>query len=86
MSFSIKNPKNNFLSRIRKHGAIDQGKYRKISSERKCTDREYHAQDNYDVTHKEMKMYCDANQFPALPFGGLHPKPHGARGLSKHDH
>ena len=26
----------------RKHGVIDQGKYRKIASKRKWTDREYH--------------------------------------------
>ena len=31
-------------------------------------------------------MYCDTNQFPALPFCGPHTKPHGARGLSKHFH
>ena len=29
-------------------------------------------------------MYCNINQFPTLPFGGPHSKPHGARGLSKH--
>ena len=29
-------------------------------------------------------MYCDTNQPPALPVCGPHPKPHGARGLSKH--
>ena len=29
-------------------------------------------------------MYCDTNQFPALPFCGSHPKPHGARGLINH--
>ena len=28
-------------------------------------------------------MYCDTNQLPGLPFCGPHPKPHGARGLSK---
>ena len=33
-----------------------------------------------------MKMYCDTNKLPALPFGGPHPKPHGARGLSKNYH
>ena len=33
-----------------------------------------------------MKIYCDTNQFPALPFCGPHPKTHGARGLSKHYH
>ena len=31
-------------------------------------------------------MYCDTNQLPALPFCGSHTKPHGERGLSKHDH
>ena len=31
-------------------------------------------------------MYCDINQFPALPFCGPHPKPREARGLIKHDH
>ena len=31
-------------------------------------------------------MYCDTNQFPALPFCGYHPKPHGAMGLGKHYH
>ena len=67
-----------------KHGVIDQIKCRKISSKRKQTNREYHVQDNADVAHKNLKMYCDTNQLPALPFGGPHPKPHGERGLSKH--
>ena len=49
-------------------------------------DREYHVQDSSNVAHKYVKNYCDTNQFPALPFCGPHPKPHGARGLSKHDH
>ena len=29
-------------------------------------------------------MYCNTNQFLELSFSGLHSKPHGARGLSKH--
>ena len=33
---------------------------------------------------KDVKMYCNTNQFPALPFCGPHSKPHGAWGLSKH--
>ena len=65
---------------------IDQGKYRKRASKRKWTDREYHVQDNADVSHKYVKMYCDTNQFSALPFCGPHTKPHVARGLSKHNH
>ena len=31
-----------------------------------------------------MKVYCNTNQLPALPFFGPHPKPHGATVLSKH--
>ena len=67
-----------------KHGVIDQVKYRKISGKIKWTDREYHVQDNADVSHKDVKMYCESNQFPELLFFGTHPKPRGARGLSKH--
>ena len=71
---------------ICKHGVIDQGKYRKISIKRKWTDREYHVQDNADVAHKDVKMYCDTNQLPTLPFCGSHPKPHGSRGMGKKYH
>ena len=53
-----------------KHGVIDQGKERKISSKRKWIDREYHVQDNADVAQKDVKMYCDTNQLPALPLCG----------------
>ena len=70
----------------RKCGVIDQGKYRKRVSKRKWTYREYHVQDNADVAHKYVKMYCDTNQFPELPFCAPHPNPHGSRGLSKHYH
>ena len=56
------------------------------SSKRKWTEIEYHVQDNDDVAHKDVKMYCDTNQLPTLPFCGSHPKPHGARGLGKHYH
>ena len=54
--------------------------------ERKWRDRQYHVQDNSDVAHKYVKMYCNTNQFPSLPFCGPHSKPCGARGLSKHYH
>ena len=47
-----------------KHGFVDQVKYRKIASKIKCIDIEYHVQGNSDVSHKDMKMYCDTNQFP----------------------
>ena len=48
--------------------------------------RQYHIQDNADVEHKDVRMYCNTNQFPSLPFCGPNSKPHGARGLSKHHH
>ena len=70
----------------RKHGFIGQVKYRKIASKIKCTYRYYYVQDNYDVAHKYVKIYCYTNQFTALPFCGPHPKPHVKRGLSKHYH
>ena len=76
----------NMSKEHRKHGVVDQGKYRKISIKIKWTDIEYHVQDNADVSHKDVKMYCDTNQNPALIFCGRHPKPHGAMGLSKHHH
>ena len=70
----------------RKHGVIDQGKYKRRASNRKWTYREYHVQDNADVAHKEVKMYCNTNRLPALTFGVLYPKPLGIRVLSKHYH
>ena len=70
----------------RKNGAIDQGKSRKIFMNRKWIERKYHVQDNADVELKDVRMYCNTNQFPTLPFCGPHSKPHGARGLGKHYH
>ena len=67
----------------RKHGIIGQCKYRKRVIKRKWTYREYHVQDNADISHKDVKIYFDKTQFPALPFCGPHPNPHGARVLSK---
>ena len=54
--------------------------------ERKWIDIQYHVQDNLDVTHQDVKMFCNTNQFPSLPFCGPYSKPHGARGFSKHYH
>ena len=54
--------------------------------ERKCTDRKYHVQDNSDVAHQYVRMYCNTNQFPVLLLCGPYSEPHGARGLSKHYH
>ena len=54
--------------------------------ERKWTECKYHVQDNAAVELKYVKIYCNTNQFPALPFCAPHSKPHGARGPSKHYH
>ena len=64
-----------------KHVFIDKGNFKKRSSKIKWTEREYPVPDNADVAHQDVKMYCDTNQFPTLPFFGSRPKPHGARGL-----
>ena len=32
----------------------------------KWTDGQYHVQDNADVEHQDVKIYCNSNQFPAL--------------------
>ena len=70
----------------RKNGVIDQGKYRRIFMEIKWTDRQYYAQDNADVAHKDVKMYCNTNRFLLLSFCGPHSKPYGTRGMIKHYH
>ena len=64
----------------RQNGVIDQGKSRKIFMKRKWTEIKYHVQDNSSVELKDVKMYCNANQFPTLPFCVPHSKPHGAKG------
>ena len=43
-------------------------------------------QDNDDVSHYDVRVYCNTNKFPELTFCGPHSKPHGAKGLSKHYH
>ena len=35
---------------------------------------------------KDVKNYCNTNQFPALLFCGTYYKLHGSRGMSKHYH
>ena len=69
-----------------KDGAIDLVKYKKQFMERKWTVRQYHVQDNADVEHQDVKMYCNTNKLPEISFCGPHSKPRGARGLNKHDH
>ena len=53
---------------------------------KKWAEKKYHVQDNAAVELKDVKIYRNKNQFPALPFCGPHSKPHGARGASKHYH
>ena len=43
-----------------KHGSIYQRKDSKRSSKIKWTDGEYHVQDNADVAHKNVKIYCSS--------------------------
>ena len=69
-----------------KNGVFDQGKNNKQFMEIKWTDRKYHVQDKTDVAHKYVRMYCNKNQSPALPFCGPHSKTNGTRVLSKHYH
>ena len=69
-----------------KDGLIDNGKYKKRFKEIKWIDRQYHVQNNDDVEHQDLKIYCNTNQFPELSFCGPHSKPNGARGMSKHYH
>ena len=54
--------------------------------ERKWTYRRYHVQDNADVAHQYVRMYCNTNKLPSLTSGRPNYKPHVARGLSKHYH
>ena len=61
---------------ISKNRVIDKGKDIKRASKRKWTDREYHVQNNADVEHKNVKIHCNTNQFPELPFCVPHPKTH----------
>ena len=45
----------------RKNGVFYQVKNNKLLLERKCTDRQYHVQDNGDVEHQNLRMYCNTN-------------------------
>ena len=52
--------------------------------ERKWTGRKYHVQYNANVELKDVKIYCNKNQFLEFSFYGPNSKPHGVRSLSKH--
>ena len=81
-----KESKDHLEGEHRKNDAIDQGKSRKIFMKRKWTNRKYHVQDNASVELKYVKIYCNTNKFPELPFYVPYSKPHGARGIGKHYH
>ena len=81
-----KESKDHLKGEHRQNGVIDQGKSRKIFMNRKWTEIKYHVQENTLVELKDVKIYCNTNQFPALPLCGPHSKHHGARGLGKHYH
>ena len=63
-----------------KNSVFYQGGNNKRFVEIKWTDRQYHFQNNADVAHQYVIMYCNTNQFPELPFCVPYYKPHGARG------
>ena len=54
--------------------------------ERKWTDRQYNVQDNADVSHEYVKMYCNTNKLPTLPFDDPHSKHHDVKWSSKQHH
>ena len=39
---------------------------------KKKIDTQYQVQYNADVAHQYVRMYCNTNQFPALPICGPH--------------
>ena len=43
-------------------------------------------QEYADVAHKDVKVFCNKNQFPLFPFCGPQIKLHGEIGLSNHYH
>ena len=76
----------NLLETKNAHILIDCRKYMKQDSKCKHKKREYHIQDRKYIQHKCKKNLCSSMQFHELLFCGPHAKPHGVRGLSKHDH
>ena len=73
--------KDNLEEEHRQNGAIYQGKKKRFM-ERKWKEIKYHFKDNAAMELKDVRMYCNTNKFPELPFCGPHSKPHVARGLS----
>ena len=78
--------KDHLEERHRQNSVINQGKPRERFMKREWTEIKYHILDNESVDLKDVKMYCNTNQFPTLPFCGPYSKPHGARGIGMHYH
>ena len=75
------------LSRVsHKHEVIDQGKCKKQASKINWLEREYNVQEEADVYHKDVKMFCNKNHFPTIEFCVPHTKQYGVRGFSNHYH
>ena len=70
----------------RTHVLLDHGKDKKCSSKHNCNDSGYHVKDIKDVSHIIVKISYATTPFSALSFCGLHAKPRGVKGLSKHYH
>ena len=54
------------------HRLIDHGKYRKLASKSKRTEREYPVQKSKYTQQKSVKMSCDSTQFHTFLFCGPH--------------
>ena len=61
-----------------KNGVFDQVKSNEEFMEIKWTERQDHVQDNADVAHQDVIMYCNTNQLPEFDFCGAHYEPHSA--------
>ena len=68
-----------YPSRI--NGVMYQVKYRKLYSQKKLNDNEYHVQGIKYVSHTSVKISCATTQFIEFTFCGTYIKPHGVRGL-----
>ena len=65
----------------RAHGLLDQGKYRRLDSKFKWTDREYHVQHRKYLPQTSVKMSCYKTQVPELTFYSPNTKHHGVKGV-----
>ena len=57
---------------------------KKRASKKKRIEIEYHVQNDADVSHKDVNIFCNTKQFPSLPFCCPHKKLHGVTVLIKH--